>query len=163
LLVLLLVAAHLQPRACAPRTASITGTPKTCLAAMPLTMEELKDIRDDCMADDIDIPEEAVSWVRSEAIKFFESGGSCFPRNEGLEGAETLAWYDLQQRQFETTDADTMMDALSRALFKVTGDKEFEKEELEQEPAKQVDTKEHQPEMKYEVQQLREADDDSAY
>ena len=95
---------------------------------MPLTKEQLLDIRGDCMADDIDIPPEAVSWVESEAIKFFESGGTCLPRNEGLEGAETHAFYDLQQRQFESTDADTMLDALSAALFKVTGDEEFKKE-----------------------------------
>ena len=95
---------------------------------MPLTMEQLEDIRSECMADDIDIPEEATSWISTEAHKFFESGGTDYPRPEGLESAETHAWYDLNQRQFESTDADTMMDALSMALFKVIGDEEFKKE-----------------------------------
>lgn len=91
-------------------------------------MEELLDIRGDCLADDIDIPPEAVSWTEREAIQFFESGGTHYPRHEGLAGAETHAWYDLTQRQFESTDAATMLNALSSALFKVTGDKDFEKE-----------------------------------
>jgi len=86
---------------------------------MPLTMAQLDDIRAECLADDIDIPAEAVSWIECEARTFFESGGTCFPRKQGLEGAETLAWYDLQQRQFESTDTNTMLDALSNALFKV--------------------------------------------
>jgi len=133
-------------------------------AAMPLTMEELDDIRAECLADDIDIPEEAASWVKGEAIKFFESGGTLFPRNEGLEGAETLAWYDLKQRQFESTDADTMLDALSMALFKVTGDEEFKKEEQPREEPKPVESREHVPELKYEVKQFSDGtyDDSNA-
>ena len=120
---------------------SVTGRHKTlaALCAMPLTMEQLLDIRGDCMADDVDIPPEALSWVESEAIKFFESGGTDRPRNEGLEGAETHAWYDLNQRQFESTDADTMLDALSAALFKVTGDEEFKKEAPPQVSAAQLE------------------------
>ena len=99
---------------------------------MPLTMEELKDIRDECMADDIDIPDEAVSWVKSEAVKYFESGGTWYPRHDGLDGAEVHAWHDINQRQFESTDADTMMDALSMAIFKVTGDEDFKKDAPQQ-------------------------------
>jgi hypothetical protein len=55
-------------------------------------MAQLDDIRAECLADDIDIPAEAVSWIECEARTFFESGGTCFPRKQGLEGAETLAW-----------------------------------------------------------------------
>lgn len=126
---------------------------------MPMTMQELEDVRTDCMADDIDIPEEALSWIPSEAVKFFESGGTDYPRNRGLEGAETLAWYDLQQRQFETTDTDTMLDALAMALFKVTGDKEFETEAAKRGPLPepvQIEPKEHVPQLKYPVKQFNE-------
>uniref|UniRef100_A0A6V3YT27 Uncharacterized protein n=1 Tax=Prymnesium polylepis TaxID=72548 RepID=A0A6V3YT27_9EUKA len=123
---------------------------------MPLTMDELKDIRDECMADDIDIPDEAVSWVKSEAVKYFDSGGTWLPRESGLEGAEVHAWYDVNQRQFESTDTDTMMDALSMALFKVTGDEEFKKDAPQQEVPKPSESKEHEPELKYHVNQLAE-------
>ncbi|KAL1522309.1 hypothetical protein AB1Y20_017301 [Prymnesium parvum] len=128
---------------------------------MPLSEERLHEIRADCLADDIEIPPEAVSWVESEAIKFFESGGTLLPRNEGLEGAETLAWYDLTQRQLETTDADTMLDALSAALFKVTGDKEFETQAAPKEEPKPLESRDHEPQLKYAVNQLDIDYDDS--
>lgn len=92
---------------------------------MPLSRARLEDIRNECIADDIELPEEAVSWTEREAFSFFESGGVCFPRKEGLEGAETHAWHDMTQRQFETTDSGTMVEALAVALFKVTGQDEF--------------------------------------
>ena len=41
-------------------------------AAMPMSRQELEDIRAECMADDIDIPDEAESWIPSEARTFFE-------------------------------------------------------------------------------------------
>ena len=73
----------------------------------------------ECLADDIDIPDEAVAWVRDEAVEFFESGGSKLPRHAGIAGAEVHAWHDLQQRQFESTDTGTMLEALERAFDKL--------------------------------------------
>ena len=37
-----------------------------------MSRQELEDIRAECMADDIDIPDEAESWIPSEARTFFE-------------------------------------------------------------------------------------------
>ena len=97
---------------------------------MPITMERLLAIQNECMADDIEIPREATAWVESEARAFFESGGNELPTiMAGFEGAEIHAFYEISQRRLETTDQGTMMDALSAALFKTTGDEKFKVEE----------------------------------
>ena len=43
---------------------------------MPLTLEELHDIRADCFADDIDIDHKRMApWTSQQARDFFENGG----------------------------------------------------------------------------------------
>ena len=56
------------------------------------------------------------AWVECEARAYFESGGQELPTiYGGFEGAEIHAFYETSQRRFETTDSDTMLDALSAA------------------------------------------------
>lgn len=97
-------------------------------------MEELQRIRDDHLADDIPIPDEAVAWIESEAVEYFESGGFKVPRESGLEGAEVHAYYELAQKRVEHLETDDMLGALGAALFKVSGDEEFRPLEPEPEP-----------------------------
>lgn len=48
--------------------------------AAQLTLAELQDIRDDCLADDIDIDYDLMkSWDRARAARFFENGGEDLP------------------------------------------------------------------------------------
>ena len=42
------------------------------VAVMVLTMDELKDIQSECLADDVDIIEEMTAWTAAEAVAFFE-------------------------------------------------------------------------------------------
>ena len=137
---------------------------------MPIPMERLLAIQNECMADDIEIPREATAWVESEARAFFESGGNELPTiMAGFEGAEIHAFYEISQRRLETTDQGTMMDALSAALFKTTGDEKFKVEEKPKvEDMRDVGRRKREkfePTLKYAVQQLGEkwshaADDD---
>ena len=53
--------------------------------------------------------------MAAEAREYFESGGITVPRHAGLEGAETLAYYDLQ-REAEKQRSSTMLEALQRTL-----------------------------------------------
>lgn len=46
----------------------------------PLTAERLKQIQDECRADDVDMPPEATAWTEKQAHEFFESGGKTLPR-----------------------------------------------------------------------------------
>ena len=46
---------------------------------MPLTAERLKEIQDECLADDVDVPPEATAWTDEQAYEFFESGGKTRP------------------------------------------------------------------------------------
>lgn len=132
---------------------------------MPITMEEILEIRNELMADDVDVPPEALSWVSCEVREFFESGGRVIPRPPGFEGAEIHAWYELEQRRFEQTDTDTMMDALSAALFKTTGDEEFKPEEKEEEVPLEYNfgdrdapgPEKYDPTLKYKCPQLGDA------
>ena len=55
------------------------------LAAMPLTAADLETIRDECLADDVEIPAEAVAWIEEEAVAFFESGGTELPRDNRVD------------------------------------------------------------------------------
>ena len=97
---------------------------------MPLTWARIKEIQGDCMADDIDPPDEATAWVESELIEYFESGGNNLPQIlGGFEGAEIHAHYEMKQKRMEHNTADDMMEALSAALFKTTGDEQFKVEE----------------------------------
>ena len=130
-------------------------------------------MQNECMADDIEIPHEATAWIPVEARAFFESGGQELPEiKAGFEGAEIHAFYEMRQRRMESTDADTMMDALSAALFKTTGDSSFKPDESK--PEKPQDTKEvgerkrekYAPTLKYAVPQIGDkvshyADDDA--
>jgi len=123
-------------------------------AAMPMTLAELKEIQDEYMADDVEIPPEAVAWVPSEARKYFESGGMELPKIwGGFEGAEIHAHYELAQRRFESTDSDAMLDALSEALFKTTGDENFKPAEKAPEPESYGTRprEEYEPILKYPV------------
>lgn len=109
------------------------------------------------MADDIDIPAEAVAWVPSEAIAYFESGGNEMPQiMAGFEGAEIHAHYELSQRRMESTGVDDMLDSLSAALFKTTGDKTFkpdeEKERLKAEADQKAIERAESKREKWEVQ-----------
>ena len=115
------------------------------------------------MADDVDIPSEAVAWVEKEAYAYFESGGRELPQIlSGFDGAEIHAHYELKQKRFEDQTSDDMMNALSAALFKTTGDEKFKVAPVE--PAAQDDRpdygtmarEKYEPELKYKVPQLGE-------
>ena len=86
------------------------------LAAMPLTAAELETIRDECLADDVEIPAEAVAWIEEEAVAFFESGGTELPRKPGLQGAEVLAYYEVRKPTVNSSSSAFLMDALHSAL-----------------------------------------------
>ena len=102
-----------------------------------------RQIQNECMADDVPIPAEATAWVESECIAYFESGGNELPQiMGGFEGAEIHAHYELSQKRFETSGTDDMLDALSAALFKTTGDEQFKTEEKKEfDPEEHVGTK----------------------
>ena len=123
------------------------------------------------MADDVEIPYEATAWIPSEARAYFESGGQELPQiMPGFEGAEIHAFYDMNQRRMESTDMDTMLDALSKSLFATTGDAKFKTAEKEEkgDDTRDVGTRErvkYAPDLKYAVPQLgdkvsHQADDD---
>lgn len=60
----------------------------------------------------------------------FESGGNEMPQiMAGFEGAEIHAHYEISQRRMESTGVDDMLDSLSAALFKTTGDAKFKPDE----------------------------------
>jgi len=122
-----------------------------------MTLEEIKEIQDEYMADDVEIPPEAIAWVPTEARRYFESGGRELPKIwGGFEGAEIHAHYELAQRRFESTDSDAMLDALSEALFKTTGDTSFKPAEKEPEPecyGTRV-REEYEPKLKYPVPKI---------
>ena len=116
-------------------------------------------IQEECMADDVEIPHEATAWIPSEARAYFESGGRELPTiMGGFEGAEIHAFYEMEQRRFETTDSDTMLDALSAALFKTTGDEQFKPQEKEPTiDSRDVGTRErvrYEPTLKYACPQI---------
>ena len=67
------------------------------------------------MADDLDIPAEAVAWIEVEARAFFDSGGVEYPRPQGLEAAEIHAFYDLA-REDARSSSSVMLAALTRTL-----------------------------------------------
>lgn len=107
----------------------------SCAASrtMPLTHERIKEIQEECLADDVDVPPEAAAWTEDEAFAYFESGGRALPQlGAGFRSAEIHAFYELKQRRFESLPADTMVDALSAALFKTTGEAKFKPQEDEQ-------------------------------
>ena len=120
------------------------------------------------MADDVDIPPEALAWIPSEAHAYFESGGRELPElRAGFDGAEVHAHYEMQQKRMEHTDTDSMIDMLSAALFKTTGDEEFKpseealarKAKKEQELAEGYGNRErvkYEPQAKYAVPKLGE-------
>ena len=135
-----------------------------------MTMERLVEIQNECLADDIEIPKEATAWLEIEARAYFESGGNELPKiMGGFEGAEIHAFYEMNQTRFETTDQDTMMDALSAALFETTGEEKFKvAEKQKQDDPRDVGTRareKYEPTLKYAVPQLGDrpthhADDD---
>lgn len=43
---------------------------------MPLSTSELEELRAECFADDMAIPDEAMSWTRERATAYFESAGA---------------------------------------------------------------------------------------
>ena len=126
---------------------------------MPLTMERILEIRDECMADDVDVPHEAIAWTDCECQAFFESGGRELPQiMPGFEGAEIHAHYEMHQQRMESVGASTMMDALSAALFKTTGDEKFKraqpKKTLVQNDVSQHERVRYKPQLKYDVPQF---------
>ena len=66
---------------------------------MPLTLERLRELQSECLADDLKLPAEAVAWIESEARAYFESGGVELPRPRGLESAEIHAFYDMRREE----------------------------------------------------------------
>ena len=112
------------------------------------------------MADDVDIPPEAVAWVEKEAYAYFESGGRELPQiMAGFDGAEIHAHYELSQKRFEDQTSDDMLNALSAALFKTTGDAKFKPEEQAAPDRPDYGTmarQKYEPELKYKVPQLGE-------
>lgn len=84
---------------------------------MPLTPAQLETIRDECCADDVDIPDEAVAWIEPEARDFFMSGGVELPRKLGLEGAEVLAYYETRKQTVHNSSPEFLMGALQATLF----------------------------------------------
>ena len=81
-----------------------------------MTAVELEAIRDECLADDVEIPAEAVAWIEEEAHAFFESGGTELPRKPGLQGAEVLAYYEVRKPTVNSSSSAFLMDALHSAL-----------------------------------------------
>ena len=64
------------------------------LVAMPLTLAELQDIRDEFLADDVEIDFERMSlWTRERATSFFENGGE--------EQEATAAWPNEKNKKFD--------------------------------------------------------------
>ena len=112
------------------------------------------------MADDVPIPPEALAWVESECITYFETGGRELPNIAvGFEGAEIHAHYEINQKRMEHQGMDDMLDALSSALFKTTGDKQFEvekKTEVEEPNYGTMERKPYQPDLKYKIAQIGE-------
>ena len=56
------------------RDARSEDAPVGC-ECMPLTRAELQALREEYLADDIEIDDEMLEWSREEASVFFESGG----------------------------------------------------------------------------------------
>lgn len=116
------------------------------------------------MADDVPVPPEAVAWVECEAREYFESGGIQLPQiMGGFEGAEIHSFYELKQKRVEHQGMDDMLDALSSALFKTTGDETFKTAEkppaAEEEPEWGTMKRErYEPTYKYKVPQLGDID-----
>lgn len=110
------------------------------------------------MADDIAIPPEAVAWIEGELITYFESGGNELPEiGRGFDGAEIHAHYELSQKRPEHQNMDDMLDALSSAIFKTTGDEQFKVEEKVAEAVIDYGTmkrEKYEPENKYKVPQF---------
>ena len=120
------------------------------------------------MADDVDIPGEAVAWVESECYAYFESGGQELPQiMAGFEGAEIHAHYEIKQKRMEDQTMDDMLNALSASLFKTTGDKEFEVEEKPKETEEKeygtMKREKYYPEVKYKYKNLGDLDSTSGY
>mmetsp|Transcript_1566 Transcript_1566/g.5053 ORF Transcript_1566/g.5053 Transcript_1566/m.5053 type:complete len:1137 (-) Transcript_1566:498-3908(-) len=46
------------------------------------SLAELKELQNECLADDVDVPPEATAWTENEARAFFESGGTVRPGSE---------------------------------------------------------------------------------
>ena len=84
---------------------------------MPLTLAQLEAIRDECLADDVEIPPESVAWIEAEARAYFESGGAELPRKPGLEGAEVLAYYEVRKPTVHNSSPAFLMDALHTTLY----------------------------------------------
>jgi hypothetical protein len=157
---------------------------------MPITMERLKEvgdarsriswptipsdeyaprlnislqIQDECLADDVEIPPEALAWVECEARAYFESGGLELPTiGGGFDGAEIRSFYELNQKHVESVGTDEMLGALSSALFKTTGDSKFKPEEKPNEGEEGAvdyahrERKKYEPQHKYKVPQIGE-------
>merc|ERR1711920_134514 len=83
---------------------------------MPISSERLIELQAECLADDIDIPEEATAWAESDVVAFFESGGTELPRKPGLAGAEIIAFYDMKRQEAASSSA-VMVAALARTLY----------------------------------------------
>jgi len=65
-----------------------SNAPRSRLACMPLTLEELKEIQAETQADDVPIDFDQLSLLtREEAVKYFESGGESGGERAGEAGA----------------------------------------------------------------------------
>ena len=82
---------------------------------MPLSLERLRELQSECLADDLELPAEAVAWIESEARAYFESGGVELPRPRGLESAEIHAFYDMRREEARSSSA-VMLAALAKTL-----------------------------------------------
>ncbi|EOD16318.1 hypothetical protein EMIHUDRAFT_210674 [Emiliania huxleyi CCMP1516] len=82
---------------------------------MPLTLERLRELQSECLADDLELPAEAVAWIESEARAYFESGGVELPRPRGLESAEIHAFYDMRREEARSSSAALLRETLGSA------------------------------------------------
>lgn len=76
---------------------------------MTLSLSEIEDIRDECLADDIDIDFEAMKgWDRERCTRFFEAGGMDVPPPppELPRAPDTEDYYELLGVQRDAKDAD---------------------------------------------------------
>lgn len=115
-------------------------------------------IQEECMADDVPIPPEAVAWVTTECYEYFESGGKQLPQIlPGFEGAEIHSHYELNQKRQEHQGMDDMLEMLSSAIFKTTGDEQFkveEKPKADEVEWGQMKRERYEPQYKYKVSHL---------
>ena len=71
---------------------------------MVLTLEELRELQSECMADDIELQLEKMSlWTKEQALRYFESGGEDEPQPAASAAAATAAAAGNANAAFKAT------------------------------------------------------------